>query len=144
MTGQGASSRDPNQSGAPVMDSSDAVLSASPDFQRAQQIPWKPRLRRWLRDRLLRSRSMQIMHKGVYTHDSALRLAAMLDGAEYAALHMRGARASPDKIEVLLLGLEQAHHRGLYLEFGVWRGQTINIVASRVEETVHGFDSFEG
>ena len=74
------------------MDLSDAVLPASHEREPASQIPWKLRLRRSLRDRVLRSRPLQIMHKGVYTHDSAVRLAAMLDSAEYAAQHMRGAR----------------------------------------------------
>ena len=33
---------------------------------------------------------------------------------------------------------------GLYCEFGVFTGTTINHVASRVKQPVHGFDSFEG
>src|SRR5262245_26000335 len=111
----------------------------------APLIPWKPKLRRWLRDRLLRSRPLQIMHKGVYIHDSALRLAAMLDSAEYAERYMRGAWRSSDMTEVLLFGLDHVRCQGLYLEFGVWRGRTINLIAKRVfYETVHGFDSFEG
>jgi Methyltransferase domain len=127
-----------------VMNSSDAVLPAQPGHQPAE-IPWKLRLRRWLRDRVLRSRSLQIMHKGVYTHDGALRLAAMLEGAEYAAQHMRTAQRSSDKAEILLYGLEHARRRhGLFLEFGVWSGRTINMIAERVDSTVHGFDSFEG
>jgi hypothetical protein len=39
-----------------------------------------------------------------------------------------------------------APRRGLYLEFGVASGQSINFIAARVprSQTVHGFDSFEG
>ncbi len=33
---------------------------------------------------------------------------------------------------------------GLYCEFGVWTGLTINHIASRTDHTIHGFDSFEG
>ena len=33
---------------------------------------------------------------------------------------------------------------GLYLEFGVYQGATINLIASETESAVHGFDSFEG
>jgi predicted O-methyltransferase YrrM len=33
---------------------------------------------------------------------------------------------------------------GLYLEFGVYQGTTINLIASTTNDTVHGFDSFEG
>jgi len=84
------------------------------------------------------------MHKGIYTHEGALRLAAVLDGAEYAAEHMRGALASSDKDEILLRGIDHAPHDGLFLEFGVWSGRTINLIAERVNTIVHGFDSFQG
>lgn len=33
---------------------------------------------------------------------------------------------------------------GLYLEFGVYKGATINLIASVTKSAVHGFDSFEG
>jgi hypothetical protein len=33
---------------------------------------------------------------------------------------------------------------GLYLEFGVFRGATINFIASKIPAEIHGFDSFEG
>jgi hypothetical protein len=33
---------------------------------------------------------------------------------------------------------------GLICEFGVYRGETINHIASLIDATVHGFDSFEG
>jgi hypothetical protein len=89
-------------------------------------------------------RCMRQMHKGVYSQEGALKLAAMLDGAEYAAERMRGAHASSDKDEILLRALEQASHNGLFLEFGVWSGRTNNLIAERVNATVHGFDSFQG
>ncbi len=34
--------------------------------------------------------------------------------------------------------------KGLWLEFGVWNGLSINHIARQVQETVYGFDSFEG
>jgi len=33
---------------------------------------------------------------------------------------------------------------GLFLEFGVWKGNTINHIASRIADDIYGFDSFEG
>ena len=33
---------------------------------------------------------------------------------------------------------------GLYLEFGVWSGHTLNIIAKQTDKIVYGFDSFEG
>jgi Macrocin-O-methyltransferase (TylF) len=82
----------------------------------------------------------------IYYHDSARRLVALAEGAEYAARHMQGAVATPATEVVLFEGLKVAPAEGLFAEFGVWRGSTINTIAEQVGErtTVHGFDSFEG
>ncbi|NIV32699.1 MAG: class I SAM-dependent methyltransferase [Anaerolineae bacterium] len=49
----------------------------------------------------------------------------------------------PSRNELLACSL--ANCRGeLYLEFGVLTGETVNIIASQVDATVYGFDSFEG
>lgn len=40
--------------------------------------------------------------------------------------------------------LERVATSGLYLEFGVGRGKSMRWIASAVDSTVHGFDSFEG
>jgi hypothetical protein len=91
----------------------------------------------------MRSWTLRQMHRGIYSHEGALQLAAMLDGAEYAAEHMRGAHATSDRNEILLRGVDHAPHEGLFLEFGVGNGRSINLTAERVNSTVHGFDSFE-
>jgi hypothetical protein len=82
----------------------------------------------------------------LYQHDGVERFQALADSAEYAARHMQGALATPDKMVVLLEGLKLAPGNGLFAEFGVWRGDTINAIAEQVGDgtTVHGFDSFEG
>jgi len=33
---------------------------------------------------------------------------------------------------------------GLWLEFGVYKGETINYIASKIDTTIYGFDSFKG
>jgi hypothetical protein len=82
----------------------------------------------------------------VFDHESVMRFQALLECAEYARKHMKGAFASPSGREVLLHSLEQAPKEGLVLEFGVWTGRSINIIAEKVGSSrrVHGFDSFEG
>jgi hypothetical protein len=46
---------------------------------------------------------------------------------------------------VLRVGLEAARAvSGLYLEFGVREGTTLNWIAKHTEQHVHGFDSFDG
>jgi hypothetical protein len=48
-------------------------------------------------------------------------------------------------LEVLTVALKQVQKKeGLYLEFGVFSGHTINHIAGLVDRTVYGFDSFEG
>jgi hypothetical protein len=82
----------------------------------------------------------------VYNHESARRLHALADSAEFAAAHMKDAVAAPLKGTVMGKSLEAISLEGLVLEFGVWRGTTINRIADHVGSSrqVHGFDSFEG
>ncbi len=42
------------------------------------------------------------------------------------------------------LSLVDPKLKGMYCEFGVYQGKTINYIASKTGATVHGFDSFEG
>ena len=64
--------------------------------------------------------------------------------AEYAAVHMPKAKMFPDERALRAYALSMAKD-GLYLEFGVYSGKTINEIAeAKPEETVYGFDSFEG
>ncbi len=49
-----------------------------------------------------------------------------------------------DSLEILDKDIEEIEIKGLYLEFGVFQGRTINRIARQVENKVYGFDSFEG
>jgi hypothetical protein len=40
--------------------------------------------------------------------------------------------------------VQLAPQDGLFLEFGVWQGHTINRISNTTENIVYGFDSFEG
>lgn len=104
----------------------------------------RPRHRRMM-SRILDALTRRVEYR-ISNHDSARSLVALADGAEYAVHHMQGAIATPDKDVVLLEGLKLAPAEGLFAEFGVWRGSTINKIAEWVGDraTVHGFDSFEG
>ena len=66
------------------------------------------------------------------------------ESARFAREHMSDVRWLPTPFDVLAHCVEQVEVEGLYLEFGVFSGTTINFIASKVETTVHGFDSFEG
>jgi hypothetical protein len=47
--------------------------------------------------------------------------------------------------ELLLFCLKNTSEKGLYLEFGVYTGNTINIISqNKQDQIIYGFDSFEG
>lgn len=72
------------------------------------------------------------------------KLAAAIDFANYMNSHMWGCKRYGAAIDLLDAGMEARRIEGLVLEFGVFSGHTINHIASRTDEAVYGFDSFEG
>ncbi|MGI0132117.1 MAG: class I SAM-dependent methyltransferase [Thermoplasmata archaeon] len=48
------------------------------------------------------------------------------------------------RLELLNYAAAKAPRNGLWLEFGVWKGESINEIAKFAPGTVYGFDSFEG
>jgi hypothetical protein len=74
----------------------------------------------------------------------ARQFRAAQESAEFADQHMRMAKSYPDKFALLKAAIEQVEIPGLYCEFGVYCGETINFIASLAKGEVHGFDSFEG
>jgi hypothetical protein len=96
-------------------------------------------LDRTLRPYVMRTAKEQFRHFG-----RARQLRATLDSLDYAEANMTEAAVYADKLAVLEHGIAQARHDGLFLEFGVWSGRTINFIADRHHGIVHGFDSFEG
>jgi len=49
-----------------------------------------------------------------------------------------------DRLTNLNWSIKQVKVKGLFLEFGVYSGSTINFIAKRTENKVYGFDGFEG
>jgi hypothetical protein len=78
--------------------------------------------------------------------DLALVRRAADESAEMVNREMRGVRSYPDKFALLRASIERCDRglKGLYCEFGVYKGETINFIASLVSGEVHGFDSFKG
>ncbi|MGD1216044.1 MAG: TylF/MycF/NovP-related O-methyltransferase [Terriglobales bacterium] len=74
----------------------------------------------------------------------ARQFRAAQESAEFADQHMTMAKSYADKFALLKAAMGQVEIQGLYCEFGVYRGETINFIASLVSGEVHGFDSFEG
>lgn len=68
---------------------------------------------------------------------------ATQQSAEYVERHMADVPAFDWRFDLLQHALAQAD-TGLYLEFGVEDGESINFIADHVSAVVHGFDSFQG
>lgn len=69
------------------------------------------------------------------------------EAAEYTSRHMQNACIFRSAAEVLQFAKSQVKaeiSEGLYLEFGVWTGNSIRLIATDLPYTVYGFDSFEG
>lgn len=74
-----------------------------------------------------------------------LKLIALKESVAYAQEHMISAVAARSNKEILQIALDAVKKPGYYLEFGVFRGSTINFIGkSKPQETIHGFDSFKG
>jgi hypothetical protein len=69
---------------------------------------------------------------------------AMEQTVDYIEQKMRGIQSTADRFALLDRSLEAVKVRGLYLEFGVFWGTSINHVAAQIPELIYGFDSFEG
>src|SRR5450432_5940 len=71
---------------------------------------------------------------------------ALRETASFVSRNMTGVRSFRTRDEMLqsIIGLLEKPLPGLCLEFGVYRGSSINLIASLMAGVVHGFDSFEG
>jgi hypothetical protein len=74
-----------------------------------------------------------------------IQMKALEATAEYVEEHMNGAYTFTNNLSLLKWAMSKAQTDGLFMEFGVWQGATVNFIAEQVPaNTVHGFDSFEG
>ncbi|NYZ17726.1 class I SAM-dependent methyltransferase [Azospirillum sp. RWY-5-1] len=77
--------------------------------------------------------------------DIELHRRAAIETADYIYERLPGTLRFPDKWPLFDHCLKRIPTTGLVLEFGVYRGQSINHIARRLPgRPVYGFDSFEG
>ncbi|MBM1173547.1 class I SAM-dependent methyltransferase [Microvirga arabica] len=74
----------------------------------------------------------------------AANLKAAFESAEYYERHMLTAKTFRTDLEGLSHAITLAKPNGLFLEFGVATGRSINHISSLHDDAVYGFDSFEG
>ena len=84
--------------------------------------------------------------KGLRTNDLSLELdrRALCSSAEFIEKHMQKATALKSNLEVIDFALNKIQHEGMYCEFGVYQGNTLNYTARKIKSTIYGFDSFKG
>ncbi len=81
----------------------------------------------------------------LYDIEAELQRRALADTADFVHQHLAQVDSTESNLEVLTRGLKEVGTKqGLYLEFGVFSGRTINHIAEQVDQAVYGFDSFEG
>ena len=71
-------------------------------------------------------------------------LLASIDSARYITEHMGLARRFVERPELICHALGACTVQGLILEFGVFYGETLRVIADETPQPVYGFDSFEG
>ena len=71
-------------------------------------------------------------------------LESFVDSYEYANTAGPDARYFCTTRQMYEHAVANADESGLYLEFGVYYGASINIIARLTDNTVHGFDTFQG
>lgn len=79
----------------------------------------------------------------------ALDRVAREETVDYIRQHMTGAMLFPHRWALIAYALEKSPAEGLYAEFGVADGASVNhaaqwLAGKRPGATIHGFDSFEG
>lgn len=77
--------------------------------------------------------------------EGELRRRALEDTAVFIQKNMMQVDSMNSDLEILTSAIKLVENQeGLYLEFGVFSGRTINHIARQVVRSVYGFDSFEG
>ena len=71
-------------------------------------------------------------------------LIATYESAQYVMDKLPRAADLQTQGGLLVFGIDQAKNEGLVLEFGVWKGETLRLIADRASQRAYGFDSFVG
>jgi hypothetical protein len=76
--------------------------------------------------------------------DQLANLSAAVSSSQYLHNRMHGVQRHSSPVELIQFALSKVSIDGLFLEFGVHKGFTLNIISKIVGRKVYGFDSFEG
>jgi hypothetical protein len=95
---------------------------------------------------IVRTALLEVLDHDAQDIKRQMECVAREQSALFVLEHMPKVAAFGDKFALLEHSLRSVDPKlnGLYCEFGVFTGETINHIASKTPHTIHGFDSFEG
>lgn len=94
--------------------------------------------------RIIEINSEKNYDKDARNIERELQRRALSQTTDFIEKNMASTKSFPDNISLLKYSLDLTKNDGLFIEFGVYKGKTINFIASNTDQVVYGFDSFEG
>ncbi len=76
--------------------------------------------------------------------EKVANILASVSSAQYFLQHMLLAENRVDRDSLIRFAMERCSLEGLVLEFGVYAGRSLRVIAGCTPEPVYGFDSFQG
>lgn len=76
--------------------------------------------------------------------ETRLRMRALDTTCEYIENHMINIPLYNTKQKAIDHTLKEVSIKGLYCEFGVYKGESVNYIAKTISTQIHAFDSFDG
>ncbi len=105
-------------------------------------------LKRWLMSRLHRITDQLLwrsfLERRALDYERVAYMLAAVESAKFFQQQMRMTQNLVTRGELLNYSVKQVKSAGLWLEFGVYKGNDLRQIARQHEEDVFGFDSFEG
>jgi len=101
----------------------------------------------FLPDERIQAAVQRALNADIHDLELARHRKALLEAADFVDEHLAGRPGFSDRYQLLRHSLERVDPKigGLYCEFGVGQGDSVNFIASVVpQQKLHGFDSFEG
>jgi hypothetical protein len=92
----------------------------------------------------IKTQMVNVLKQDARNIERELQIRALKDTVDFIETELPLACSYPDRYALLEAALKKVTIDGVYIEFGVYQGNSINYLASKTNHKIHGFDSFEG